>query len=42
MGNRWRSQHVRLKYTFIKAYREEFDTAIMCHLLGVSRSRRDL
>ncbi len=38
MGNRWRSQHVRLKYTFIKAHREEFDTAVMCRLLGVSRS----
>lgn len=38
MGNRWRSQHVRLKYTFIKAHRQGFDTAVMCRLLGVSRS----
>jgi putative transposase len=38
MGNRWRSQHVRLKYTFINAHRREFDTAVMCRLLGVSRS----
>jgi putative transposase len=27
-----------LKYTFIKAHRQEFDTAVMCRLLGVSRS----
>jgi len=38
MGNRWRSQHVRLKYAFIKAHRRDFDTAVMCHLLDVSRS----
>ncbi len=38
MGNRWKSQHVRRKYTFIKAHWEEFDTAVMCRLLGVSRS----
>ncbi|MDI3463531.1 MAG: Transposase [Nitrospira sp.] len=38
MGNRWKSQHVRLKYTFIKAHRREFDTAMMCRLLDVSRS----
>jgi putative transposase len=38
MGNRWGSQHVRLKYTFINAHRREFDTAVMCRLLGVSRS----
>ena len=38
MGHRWRSQHVRLKYTFIKAHRQEFDTAVKCRLLGVSRS----
>jgi putative transposase len=38
MGNRWKSQHVRLKYTFIKGHRREFDTAVMCRLLGVSRS----
>ena len=38
MGNRWKAQHVRLKYTFIKAHRREFDTAMMCRLLDVSRS----
>ena len=38
MGNQRRSQPVRLKYTFIKAHRQEFDTAVMCHLLDVSRS----
>jgi putative transposase len=38
MGNQRRSQPVRLKYTFIKAPRREFDTAVMCRLLGVSRS----
>jgi putative transposase len=38
MGNQRRSQHVRLKYTFIKAHRREFDTAMMCRLLDVSRS----
>jgi putative transposase len=38
MGNQRRSQHVRLKYTFIKAHRREFDTAVMCRLLDVSRS----
>jgi putative transposase len=38
MGNQRRSQPVRLKYTFIKAHRREFDTAVMCRLLGVSRS----
>lgn len=38
MGNRHRSQTVRLKYTFIKAHRREFDTAMMCRLLDVSRS----
>lgn len=38
MGNRCRSQHVRLKHTFIKAHRREFDTAVMCCLLDVSRS----
>jgi putative transposase len=39
MGNQHRSQPVRLKYTFINAHRREFDTAVMCRLLGVSRSR---
>lgn len=38
MGNRWNAQNVRLKYTFIKAHCREFDTAVMCRLLGVSRS----
>lgn len=38
MGNRWKAQNVRLKYTFIKAHPREFDTAVMCRLLGVSRS----
>ncbi|MBS0154627.1 MAG: hypothetical protein JSS38_08550 [Nitrospira sp.] len=27
MGHRWKSQHVRLTYTFINAHRREFDTA---------------
>lgn len=38
MGNQRRSQSIRLKYIFIKAHRREFDTAVMCRLLGVSRS----
>ena len=38
MGNRRRSRDVRAKYAFIKAHRSEFDTAVMCRLLGVSRS----
>lgn len=38
MGHRRRSQDIRLKYTFINAHRREFDTAVMCRLLGVSRS----
>lgn len=38
MGNQRRSQNVRLKYIFIKAHRQEFDTAVMCRLLAVSRS----
>jgi hypothetical protein len=38
MGNRWNAQNVRLKYTFIQAHRREFDTAVMCRLLDVSRS----
>ena len=37
MGNQRRSQHVRQKYTFIKAHRREFDTSVMCRLLGVPR-----
>lgn len=31
------TQNVRLNYTFIKAHRREFDTAMMYHLLDVSR-----
>jgi len=38
MRNRHRSQHVRLKYAFIKAHRRECETAMMCRLLDVSRS----
>lgn len=38
MGNRWNAQNVRLKYTFIQAHRRAFDTAVLCRLLGVSRS----
>ncbi len=38
MGNRRRSQGNRVKYAFIKAHRNEFDTAVMCRLLDVSRS----
>ncbi len=38
MRNRHRSQNVRLKYAFIKAHCREFDTAMMCRLLDVSRS----
>jgi putative transposase len=38
MDNRRRSQGIRVKYAFIKAHRREFDTAVMCRLLDVSRS----
>lgn len=38
MGNRSKSQHVRLTCTFIKAHRREVDTVMMCRLLDVSRS----
>lgn len=38
MGNRRRSQGIRVTYAFIKAHRREFDTAVMCRLLDVSRS----
>jgi putative transposase len=38
MSNRRRSQGVRAKYAFIKAYRGEFDTTVMCRLLDESRS----
>jgi hypothetical protein len=37
MGNPRRSPSVRLKYSFINTHRREFDTAVMCRLLGVSR-----
>lgn len=37
-GNRRRSQGIRGTYSFIKADRREFDTAVMCRLLDVSRS----
>jgi putative transposase len=38
MRNQRRSSNIRLKYTFIKAHRRQFDTAMMCRLLDVSRS----
>jgi putative transposase len=38
MSNRRRSRDVRATYEFIKAHRREFDTAVMCRLLDVSRS----
>ena len=38
MINLRRSQSIRRKYAFIKAHRGEFDTAVMCRLLDVSRS----
>jgi putative transposase len=38
MSNRCRSQSIRAKYAFIKTHRGEFDTAVMCRLLDVSRS----
>lgn len=38
MNNRRRSRDVRATYEFIKAHRSEFDTAVMCRLLDVSRS----
>ena len=38
MSNRRRSQGIRAKYAFIKVHRREFDTAVMCRLLDVSRS----
>lgn len=38
MGNRRRSQGNRVKYAFIKTHRGEFETAVMCRLLDVSRS----
>ena len=38
MSNRRRAQGIRVKYVFIKAHRREFETAVMCRLLDVSRS----
>ena len=38
MSTRRRSQSIRRKYAFIKAHRGEYDTAVMCRLLDVSRS----
>ena len=38
MSNRRSSQSVRRTYAFIKAHRGEYDTAVMCRLLDVSRS----
>jgi putative transposase len=38
MNNQHRSQNIRMKYAFIKAHRREFDTAVMCRLLDMSRS----
>jgi putative transposase len=38
MGSQCHSQGVRAKYAFIKAHRNEFDTATMCRVLQVSRS----
>jgi putative transposase len=38
MGNRRRSQGNRVKYAFIKARRNEFETTVLCQLLDVSRS----
>jgi putative transposase len=38
MSNPRRSQGIRVTYAFIKAHRREFDTAVMCRLLDVSRS----
>jgi putative transposase len=38
MGRQRHPQGVRAKYAFIKAHRIEFDTAMMCQVLEVSRS----
>ena len=38
MSNRRRAQGIRVKYSVIKTHRREFDTAVMCRLLDVSRS----
>ena len=38
MGRQHHSRGVRTQYAFIKAHRNEFDTAMMCRVLEVSRS----
>ena len=38
MGRQHHSRGVRTKYAFIKAHRNEFDTAMLCRVLEVSRS----
>ena len=38
MNNRRRSEDIRVTYAFVKAHRSEFDTAVICRLLDVSRS----
>jgi len=38
MGKRRRVPSIRIKYAFIKAHRREFETAVMCRLLDVSRN----
>jgi len=38
MGKRRRVPGIRIKYAFIKAHRREFETAVMCRLLDVSRN----
>ena len=38
MNNPHRSPNVRMRYALIKAHRREFETAVMCRLLDVSRS----
>ncbi len=38
MENQRRSQHVRQKYFFIKAHRQEFDMAVLCRLLDILRT----
>jgi putative transposase len=38
MGGRRKSRNARDTYAFIKEHRNEFETALMCRVLGVSRS----
>ncbi len=38
MKNQHQTQNARIKYAFIKVHRQEFDTAVMCRRLDVSRS----